>query len=129
MRVREVTDAGVNELTAADVGTAVAAGGGLVWMDLDHTDQQGMALLPLLFDVRAADIEDCHVRTPVPKLHLYTDHHYPAINGLARGVDEPLHGRRGGPRRRGGSRRSWRGWPSSRSCWPSSPAGTGGSER
>jgi Mg2+ and Co2+ transporter CorA len=90
VRVREVTDAGVNELTAADVGTAVAAGGGLVWMDLDHTDQQGMALLPLLFDVRAADIEDCHVRTPVPKLHLYADHHYTSINGLARGTDKRL---------------------------------------
>ena len=91
MRVRVVTEAEVNELTAADVGQTVAEGVGLVWVDLDHTDEPGMALLPQLFDVRAVDIEDCHVRTPVPKLHLYADHHYTAINGLARGVDERLH--------------------------------------
>jgi magnesium transporter len=78
-------------LTPADVGSAVATGAGLVWVDLDHTDERGMALLPQLFDVRAVDIEDCHVRTPVPKLHLYADHHYTAINGLARGADERLH--------------------------------------
>ena len=91
MRVREVTEGRVKELTAADVGSAVAAGEGLVWVDLDHTDEPGMALLPQLFDVRAVDIEDCHVRTPVPKLHLYADHHYTAINGLARGTDQRLH--------------------------------------
>ena len=91
MRVREVTETRVTELTVADVGAAVATGSGLIWVDLDHTDERGMALLPQLFDVRSGDIEDCHIRTPVPKLHLYADHHYTAINGLARGVDERLH--------------------------------------
>jgi Mg2+ and Co2+ transporters len=91
VRVRVITDAGVGDVAAADVGTVVAAGDELVWVDLDHTDAGGMALLPALFDVRAADIADCHVRTPVPKLHLYPDHHYTAINGLARGPDERLY--------------------------------------
>ena len=56
MRVREVTEAGVNELAAADVVSSVAAGRGLVWVDLEHTDERGMALLPRLFDVRAVDV-------------------------------------------------------------------------
>jgi hypothetical protein len=30
-------------------------------------------------------------RTQVPKLHIYPDHHYSAINGLARGSDGLLH--------------------------------------
>ena len=58
---------------------------GLVWVDLDHTDERGMALLPQLLDARLTDVEDCYARTPVPKLHPYLDHHYTAINGLSRG--------------------------------------------
>jgi magnesium transporter len=50
-----------------------------------------MAMLPDVFDVRSADVADCHVRTPVPKLHRYPDHHYTAINGLARGTDDRLY--------------------------------------
>jgi magnesium transporter len=91
VRVRLVTLDRVEDVPTTDVGKAVAAGDGLVWVDLDHTDAPGMALLPELFDVLSADLEDCHVRTPVPKLHLYPDHHYTAINGLARGRDERLY--------------------------------------
>ena len=50
-----------------------------------------MDMLPDLFDVRSADVADCHIRTPVPKLHRYPDHHYTAINGLARGADDRLY--------------------------------------
>jgi magnesium transporter len=50
-----------------------------------------MACLTTLFDVRPDDIADCHVRTPVPKLRLYSDHHYTSINGLARGRDDRLY--------------------------------------
>ena len=70
---------------------AFAPTDGLVWIDLDHNDEQGMALLPQLFDVRPTDLEDCHVRTPVPKLHLYPDHHFTAINGLSRGSNGRLY--------------------------------------
>jgi magnesium transporter len=50
-----------------------------------------MALLPEVFDVHPADVADCHIRTPVPKLHRYADHHFTAINGLAGGVDDRLY--------------------------------------
>lgn len=91
MRVRVITSTAVDDVPAEDVEKVLAAGDGLVWIDLDHTDEQGMAMLPELFDVRAADLADCHTRTPVPKLHLYPDHHYTAINGLARGPDDRLY--------------------------------------
>lgn len=91
MRVRVVTDAGVDEVAPEALGGQVGASEGLVWADLDHSEAAGMALLPRLFAVRAADVEDCHVRGPVPKLHLYPDHHYTSINGLARGVDGRLY--------------------------------------
>lgn len=89
MRVRLIADGGVEEIAPGDV--ALPERDGLVWIDLDHTDADGMALLPGLFDVREVDLEDCYLRTPVPKLHLYADHHYTAINGLARGVDDRLY--------------------------------------
>jgi len=74
-----------------DAVTGAAAAEALVWIDLNHADAAGMAMLPTLFDVRAVDLDDCYLRTPVPKMHLYPDHHYTAINGLARGVDERLY--------------------------------------
>lgn len=43
-------------------------------------------------DADLADaLRDVNNRTPVPKLHIYPDHHYSAINGLARGSDGLLH--------------------------------------
>jgi magnesium/cobalt transport protein CorA len=69
----------------------VDVGEGLVWIDLDHADEQGMALLPQLFEIRPTDVGECHARTPVPILHLYPDHHFTAINGLSRGSDDRLY--------------------------------------
>ena len=91
MQVRHITDETVVNIELESIGKIVATGDGLVWVDFDHTDESGMALLPDLFDVRSADVADCHVRTPVPKLHRYSDHHYTAINGLARGTDDRLY--------------------------------------
>jgi magnesium transporter len=62
-----------------------------VWVDFDHTDAAGMAALahPLRYHPHA--IEDCHNRTPVPKVHIYADHLFLAVNGLVRGSDRQLH--------------------------------------
>jgi magnesium transporter len=91
VRIRHVTDETVADIGPEDIGKTVASGDGLVWVDFDHTDESGMGMLPDLFDVRSADVADCHIRTPVPKLHRYPDHHYTAINGLARGTDDRLY--------------------------------------
>jgi Mg2+ and Co2+ transporter CorA len=58
---------------------------------LDHNDQGGMALLVQLVGPDPDDLRDVHSRTPVPKLHMYTQHIFSAINGLARGSDGLLH--------------------------------------
>ena len=50
----------------------------------------GMALLGELIEVRSSDIQECHNRSPVPKMRFYADHHFSAINGLARGADGRL---------------------------------------
>src|SRR3954451_14399508 len=50
-----------------------------------------MALLTSLVRAYPADLQDCYTRTPVPKIHLYPDHLFSAINGVARGSDGRLH--------------------------------------
>jgi Mg2+ and Co2+ transporter CorA len=50
-----------------------------------------MALLTATIKPRQEDLRDVGNRTPVPKLHIYPDHHFSAINGLARGSDGLLH--------------------------------------
>src|SRR4029450_4282699 len=52
---------------------------------------QAIGLLPQLLAVRATDVEACQARDPVPKLHLYADHHFTAINGLSRGNNGRLY--------------------------------------
>jgi CorA-like Mg2+ transporter protein len=46
MRVRRVTDTGPSEVPAASDPDVLNSGDGLTWIDLDHADEQGMALLP-----------------------------------------------------------------------------------
>ena len=77
-------------LPATSVQEVLSQQDGIVWIDFDHTDEQGMALLADLIEVNAADLQDCYTRAPVPKLHVYAHHHFSAINGVARGVDGRL---------------------------------------
>jgi Mg2+ and Co2+ transporter CorA len=91
MQVCVISDVSVHELPAGDMPAGVPAENGLIWIDMDHMDTRGMDILAQLFEVRPVDLEDCHVRTPVPKLHRYPDHHYTSINGLARGRDGRLY--------------------------------------
>jgi magnesium transporter len=91
VRIRLVTDAGVEELAATQVDAAVADARGLLWIDLDHTHEPGMAMLPRLFEVNPNDVADCYARNAVPRIHVYADHHFTAINGLARGPDDRLY--------------------------------------
>jgi Mg2+ and Co2+ transporter CorA len=91
MEVCWVGDSGVKSLPE-DAAREVAAGDeGIVWIHLDHTDERGLALLTDLIEPKPHDLRDCHARTPVPKLHAYTDHHFSAMSGLTPGSDGRLH--------------------------------------
>jgi magnesium transporter len=90
VELRLINDAGTSTLSA-DAVPGVVPSSGVVWIDFDHTDEAGMALLASLIKVYPADVQDCYTRTPVPKIHAYTDHLFSAINGVARGTDGHLH--------------------------------------
>ena len=91
MEVRQITPVGARTLSTITASEVRSSNGGIAWLDLDYTDQRAMALLAELIEVDPADVQDCSNRVPVPKLHVYPDHHYSAINGVARGTDGRLH--------------------------------------
>jgi magnesium transporter len=91
MEARLISPAGAASLSMTEIRDAAARDGGTLWLDFDHTDADSMELLGELMDVRPSDIEECHNRSPVPKMRFYADHHFSAINGLARGSDGRLY--------------------------------------
>jgi magnesium transporter len=91
MEARLISPAGAASLSMREIRDAAARDGGTLWLDFDHTDEDGMALLGELIDIKASDIQECHNRSPVPKMRFYADHHFSAINGLARGSDGRLY--------------------------------------
>jgi magnesium transporter len=91
MEARLISPTGTTSLSMTEIRDAAARDGGTLWLEFDHTDEDGMELLGELIDVRPSDIQECHNRSPVPKMRFYADHHFSAINGLARGSDGRLY--------------------------------------
>jgi len=91
MEARLISAAGAASLSIREIRDPAARDGGTLWLDFDHTDEDGMALLGELIEVKASDIQECHNRSPLPKMRFYADHHFSAINGLARGSDGRLY--------------------------------------
>jgi len=80
------TPAGLDAL-----GTAMGGASSVVWADLDHEDEAAMAHLRDRCGYHPTALDDCHDRTPVPKVHVYEDHLFVAGNGLVRAADGDLH--------------------------------------
>lgn len=91
MELRWITDGHAEPLTVRELPAALSEREGFAWLCLEHDDGDAMATLSKVFAVREADIEECHVRTPVPKVRSNDDHVFAAINGLVRGDDGRLH--------------------------------------
>lgn len=91
MEIRLIEKAGSRPVPVDEVHEVVSRDDGLVWIDFNYTDDEGVKLLTDLVTVYPEDLQDCYTRSPVPKIHAYSDHHYSAINGVARGVDGRLH--------------------------------------
>ena len=90
MEARLISLEGATSLSMTEIRDAAARDGGTLWLDFDHTDEDSMALLGELI-VRPSDIQECHNRSPVPKMRFYADYHFSAINGLARGSNGRLY--------------------------------------
>jgi Mg2+ and Co2+ transporter CorA len=91
VEIRLIGKAGARHVPADVVRGMLADDDDMLWIDFHHTDEEGMTLLTDLIKVYPEDLQDCYTRSPVPKIHAYADHHYSAINGVARGTDGRLH--------------------------------------
>jgi magnesium transporter len=91
LEARLITSDETRPLPINAIRQMLSNGDGIVWFNLNHTDEEGMALIPELVEAKQSDLEECHARSPVPKMHFYADHHFSAINGLARGKDKRLY--------------------------------------
>ena len=91
MDIRWINQDGVTAVQPTQIPELAARDDGVVWAHLDHSDEFGMSVLIMTVAPRPADLRDVSIRTPVPKLHSYSDHHFSAINGLVRGRDGLLH--------------------------------------
>jgi Mg2+ and Co2+ transporter CorA len=91
MDIRWITPAGVERIPDTELRTYAARTDGVTWIHLNYDDEPGMAALVELIKPKKADLRDVTTRSPVPKLHLYPNHHFSAISGLARGGDGLLH--------------------------------------
>ena len=91
MDIYLITETGARPVALDAIGRTLEQGTGVVWIDFGHDEHDGERLLTDLIQAQPEDVEDCHTRMPVPKLHAYRDHYFSAINGLARGTDERLY--------------------------------------
>ena len=91
MDIRWITRSGVEHYGDAELPEILSRTDGVAWVHIDDGDEAGLAALIAQIKPRQADVLDIGTRSPVPKLHLYSDHHFSAISGLARGSDGLLH--------------------------------------
>jgi magnesium transporter len=74
-----------------DLDSLRATNSGFPWVDVPLPDGDTLALLGERFGFHELALEECAERIPVPKMHLYADHAFVVINGLARGRDDAVH--------------------------------------
>jgi magnesium transporter len=91
MEVLWIARDGTKQLSPDEIDDVRRRDDGVLWITFDHSEEAGMAVLLDLIKARREDLEECHIRSPVPKIRPYPDHHFSAINGLARGTDGRLH--------------------------------------
>jgi Mg2+ and Co2+ transporter CorA len=89
--VRWISRDGISPVPAAQIPELITRGNGFVWAHMNHDDEFGMSVLIMTVAPRPEDLREVSSRTPVPRLHMYADHHFSAINGLVRGTDGLLH--------------------------------------
>jgi magnesium transporter len=78
LEARLITSDGTRPLPVSEIRMTLSDGDGIVWFDLNHNEEDGMALIPELVDAKPGDLPECHTRSPVPKMHFYADHHFSA---------------------------------------------------
>ncbi|WP_051054679.1 magnesium transporter CorA family protein [Frankia sp. QA3] len=91
MEVRLLTGAGVEQHLPEALPTLVAAGEGLVWVDMPSCDAAGARVLSEVFGFHPLAVRDCVERNRVPKVRAYADHVFVVLHAPERGAGGHVH--------------------------------------
>ncbi|KJE19957.1 Mg2+/Co2+ transporter [Frankia torreyi] len=91
MEIRLLTDAGVERHPAEALRGLIAAGEGLVWVDMPSCDDAGTQVLSDIFGFHPLAVRDCVERNRVPKVRAYADHVFVVLHAPERGAGGHVH--------------------------------------
>lgn len=91
MEIRWIVQDGSTAIDPAELPGYVGRTDGVLWVHVDSGDGDGIQALKNWVHPDPQDVLEIENRTPFPKLHMYSNHHFSAINGLVRGIDGLLH--------------------------------------
>jgi magnesium transporter len=90
-KVHLITDTGVRECAQDELPTLLAAGKGLVWVDIPVWDEASADLLREIFGFHPLALRDCAIRNRIPKVHAYTDTLFIILHAPERGDGGHVH--------------------------------------
>lgn len=91
MDVRLITSSGVRRHPVEALAGLVAAGEGLLWVDVPDCDPDAARVLSDVFGFPAGSVRDCVERNRVPKVHAYPDHLFVVLHAPERGAGGHVH--------------------------------------
>jgi magnesium transporter len=91
MEVRRLTADGVRAVKPGDLPELLAAGQGVLWVDLTAGDPDAVAVLRDVFAFHPMAVADSAGRSPVPKVHVYADHVFVVLHGPEPGHAGHMH--------------------------------------
>jgi Mg2+ and Co2+ transporter CorA len=91
MEVRLLLPDGVRQAKPGDLPDLLAAGDGVLWVDLPDGDPDAAGVLTDVFGFHPKAVADALSRSPVPKVHLYADHVFVVLHAPEPGQGGHIH--------------------------------------
>jgi magnesium transporter len=91
VRVRFISDRGVESCGRADLPVLLARTDGLLWVDIPVWDDEAERTLLSTFGFHALAVRDSAQRNPVPKIHVYDNHIFLVLHAPHPGAGGHVH--------------------------------------
>jgi Mg2+ and Co2+ transporter CorA len=91
MDVYRVSAGAIERHQVEDLKFLLTQEDGFVWVDIPVCDEQAAMVLSELFGFHPLAIQDCHIRTHIPKVHTYTDHLFIILHAPEPGIASHIH--------------------------------------
>lgn len=91
MDIHHITAAGVRAVAVDEIPALLAAGEGIVWIDVPHWSDEVAAQLTDVLDLHPMAVHDFEVRNRLPKLHAYPDALLLVLHAPERGEGGHVH--------------------------------------